>query len=113
LVYLSRGGSDARVVREFDMTQLAFINAGFTLPEAKSVTAWVDADWLFVGTDVGPGSLTSSGYPRTVLLWRRGTPLSEAEPVFEGEPGDVSGGAWADPHPGSARDVVQRWTDFF
>jgi prolyl oligopeptidase len=113
LVYLSRGGSDARVVREFDMTQLAFVNAGFTLAEAKSTTAWVDADHIFVGTDLGPGSLTSSGYPRTVLRWRRGTPLAEAEPVFEGEVNDVSVHASHDPTPGFARDVVQRWTDFF
>ena len=113
LVYLSRGGSDARVVREFDMTQLAFVNAGFMLPEAKSATAWVDADHIFVGTDLGPGSLTSSGYPRTVLRWRRGTPLAEAEPVFEGEVGDVAVDASHDPTPGFARDLVQRWTDFF
>jgi prolyl oligopeptidase len=113
LVYLSRGGSDARLVREFDMTQLAFVNAGFTLAEAKSTTAWVDADHIFVGTDLGPGSLTSSGYPRTVLRWRRGTPLAEAEPVFEGDVNDVSVHASHDPTPGFARDVVQRWTDFF
>ncbi len=113
LVYLSRGGSDAHVVREFDMTQLAFVNAGFTLPEAKSATAWVDTDHIFVGTDLGPGSLTSSGYPRTVLRWWRGTPLAEAELVFEGEVGDVAVDASHDPTPGFARDLVQRRTDFF
>src|SRR5262249_40258439 len=44
LVYLSRGGSDARVVREFDLTTREFVPDGFTLPEAKSDTGWVDVD---------------------------------------------------------------------
>ena len=51
---------------------------GFTLPEAKSEVAWRDPDSLFVGTDFGPGSLTDSGYPRIVKVWKRGTPLAEA-----------------------------------
>ena len=29
-------------------------------------------------TDLGPGTLTPSGYPRTVRRWRRGTPLDDA-----------------------------------
>jgi prolyl oligopeptidase len=113
LVYLSRGGSDARVVREFDLTSLSFVDDGFTLPEAKSDTAWVAAEEIFVGTDFGPGSLTSSGYPRLVRRWRRGTPLAAAEPVFEGGHDDVSVTAGHDPTPGYARDVVERRTDFF
>ena len=36
---------------------------GFSLPEAKSFIAWHDEDTLWVGTDFGSGSLTSSGYP--------------------------------------------------
>jgi prolyl oligopeptidase len=113
LVYLSRGGSDARVVREFDLDAVAFVADGFTLPEAKSNTSWVDADQLLVGTDFGPGSMTSSGYPRTVRRWRRGTPLAAAEPVFEGAERDVVVTAGHDPTPGFARDLVVRRTDFF
>jgi prolyl oligopeptidase len=113
LVYLSRGGSDARVVREFDLTQRAFVADGFTLPEAKSDTGWIDAEHIFVGTDFGPGSLTSSGYPRLIRRWRRGTPLAAAEQVFEGDVRDVWVAAGHDPTPGFARDVVARWTDFF
>ena len=33
---------------------------------------WIDADTIYVGTDFGPGSLTSTGYPRIVKRWRRG-----------------------------------------
>jgi prolyl oligopeptidase len=113
LVYLSPGGSDARVVREFDLAAREFVPDGFTLAEAKSDTGWVDVDEILVGTDFGPGSLTSSGYPRTVRRWRRGSPLATAEPVFEGAVEDVWVVAGHDPTPGFARDVVQRWTDFF
>ena len=113
LVYLSRGGSDARVVREFDLDAVAFVADGFTLPEAKSGTSWVDIDEILVGTDFGPGSMTSSGYARTVRRWRRGTPLEAAEPMFEGGERDVVVTAGHDPTPGFARDLVERRTDFF
>jgi prolyl oligopeptidase len=84
LVSLSRGGADAVVVREFDTIAKAFVSGGFTLPEAKSRVAWRDADTIWVGTDFGPGSLTTSGYPRVVKLWQRGTPLADATRIFAG-----------------------------
>ncbi|MFM7136996.1 MAG: S9 family peptidase, partial [Planctomycetota bacterium] len=74
LVSLSRGGADADVIREFDLATKQFVAGGFTLPEAKSRVAWRDEGSLFVATDFGPGSLTDSGYPRTVREWARGTP---------------------------------------
>ena len=83
IVSLSRGGSDASEIREFDLTTKEFVRSGFKLPEAKSGTAWVDANTLLVGTDFGPGSMTTSGYPRITKLWKRGTPISSATTVFE------------------------------
>ncbi|HOB33631.1 MAG TPA: prolyl oligopeptidase family serine peptidase, partial [Verrucomicrobiota bacterium] len=90
LVALSRGGADATVQREFDLTTKTFVAGGFSLPEAKSRADWRDRNTLYVGTDFGEGSLTRSGYPRLVKEWKRGTPLSEAKLIFEGEPDDVS-----------------------
>ncbi|BCB91373.1 prolyl oligopeptidase family serine peptidase [Phytohabitans suffuscus] len=113
LVSLSRGGADAVVVREFDLHRRAFVEDGFTLPEAKSDVSWIDADHIYVGTDFGPGSLTSSGYPRVVKRWRRGTALAEARTVFEGQVGDVSVNAGHDPTPGFERDFVGRHMDFY
>ena len=84
LVSLSRGGSDASVVREFNMRSRTFVSGGFELPEAKSRVAWEDHDTLLIGTDFGPDSLTDSGYPRIVKRWKRGQPLSEAETLFTG-----------------------------
>jgi prolyl oligopeptidase len=90
LVSLSPGGTDADVVREFDIPTGQFIASGFTLPDAKTNTTWVDRDHLLVATDYGAGSLTSSGYARIVKLWTRGTPLTSAKTVFTAEPADVS-----------------------
>jgi prolyl oligopeptidase len=90
LVVLSRGGADASVIREFDLKAKQFVTNGFYLPEAKSAVVWRNRDELYVGTDFGPGSLTSSGYPRIVKEWKRGTPLTEAKMVFEGKPEDVA-----------------------
>jgi prolyl oligopeptidase len=113
LVELSRGGADAAVVREFDLTTLSFVDGGFELPEAKSRVGWIDEDRIYVGTDFGEGSLTSSGYPRIAKEWRRGTPLSEATTVFEGKPDDVAAGAYHDPTEGFERDFVYRSLDFY
>jgi prolyl oligopeptidase len=90
LVSLSPGGGDAEEVRELDPETGSFVEGGFFLPTAKTNVAWRDADTLFVGTDFGPGSLTESGYPRIVKLWKRGTPLSTARTLYEGKPTSVS-----------------------
>ncbi|MDI6098165.1 prolyl oligopeptidase family serine peptidase [Actinoplanes sp. NEAU-A12] len=113
LVLLSRGGADAVVVREFDLRERVFVEDGFTLPEAKTSVSWIDADHIFVGTDFGPGSMTSSGYPRVVKRWRRGTPLSEARTVFEGHADDVLVRAHHDPSAGYERDLLIRLRDFY
>jgi prolyl oligopeptidase len=113
LISLSRGGSDATVVREFDMQARQFVTNGFELPEAKTDITWQDCDTVIVGTDFGPGSLTESGYPRLTKRWRRGQPLAEAETLFAGDPSDVSVGAGFDPTPGFERLLVSRSFDFF
>jgi prolyl oligopeptidase len=83
MVSLSRGGSDANEAREFDLKTGQFVKDGFRLPEAKISTAWVDANTLLVGTDYGPGSMTTSGYARIIKLWKRGTRLGSATPLYE------------------------------
>ncbi|WP_322857452.1 prolyl oligopeptidase family serine peptidase [Mycobacterium shigaense] len=113
LVNLSRGGSDAVIVREFDMITREFIADGFSLPEAKSQIGWADPDTVLVGTDFGPGTLTESGYPRIVKRWRRGTPLADAQVVFEGTPTDVSASVNADRTPGFERTFAGRTIDFW
>jgi prolyl oligopeptidase len=113
LIGLSRGGSDASIVREFDMLSREFVADGFQLPEAKSQVAWLDPDTVLVGTDFGADSLTDSGYPRVIKRWRRGTPLTDAETVFEGARSDVRVSASVDRTPGFERTVLGRALDFW
>lgn len=113
LVSLSRGGSDATVVREFDMRTRQFVADGFTLPEAKSRVTWADHDTLLVGTDFGSDSLTESGYPRIVKRWRRGEPLDQATTLFTGSTTDVAVTSGVDRTPGFERTLLYRAVDFY
>jgi prolyl oligopeptidase len=113
LVSLSRGGADATVTREFDLEKREFVTGGFYRPEAKGGMRWIDIDRAFVFTDFGEGSMTQSGYPRLVKLWRRGTPLAAAELVYEGLPNDMSIAGFHDDSPGFERDFVSRSIAFY
>ncbi len=113
MISLSPGGSDASVEREFDTTAKQFVSGGFSLPEAKSSVAWRDEQTLWVGTNFGPGSLTTSGYPRMVKLWTRGTPLSAARTVFEGKPEDVASAGNSEILSDGRYDVITRTPAFF
>ena len=113
LITLSRGGSDAAVVREFDMRTQEFVADGFQVPEAKTQISWEDSNSVLIGTDWGEDSLTESGYPRLVKRWRRGTPLDDAETLFSGSRADVLVAASRDHTPGFERTFLSRAVDFF
>ena len=111
LIRLSLGGADAVVVREFDLTSRAFVDAadgGFAIDEAKTSVDWVDRDTILVGTDEGPGTVTNSGYPMQVARWTRG---GERTVIFTGEPNDV--GVWSGYDVVDRRTVVTRALDFY
>ncbi len=113
LVFLSRGGGDAVEMREFDLLGNRFLPDGFRLPPAKLRADWRDADSLYVGTDFGPGSLTTSGYPRTARLWRRGEPLGSAPVLFETTPTHMSVAARRLESAVGDLDLVVEQTGFF
>jgi len=113
LISLSRGGADATVTREFDMESRKFVEGGFYRPEAKGSLAWIDENHVFVSTDFGPGSMTTSGYPRLAKLWERGTPMEQAELVYEGIDTDMSISAVHDDSPGFERNFVSRNLAFY
>ena len=113
IVYLSRGGSDATVAREFDANSKEFVKDGFYLPEAKGSVSWKDRDTVYVQTDFGEGSLTESGYPRITKIWKRGKPLSAAKTIFEGETTDVSVGCYVINTPERQYDVIYRGITFY
>ena len=103
----------AAIAREFDLVNKKFLADGFYRPEAKGALGWKDADTVYVYTDFGAGSLTSSGYPRIVKEWKRGTPLDSAKVVYEGKPDDMYIAAYHDDTPGFQRDFVSRTLAFY
>jgi prolyl oligopeptidase len=113
MIRLSRGGGDAAVLREFDATTKSFVEGGFYVPEAKASVSWKDENALWIGTDFGEGSLTSSGYPRLAKLWKRGTPLESAATIFEGSVDDVSVDAYSMHTPEGRYDLVTETPAFF
>jgi len=116
LIDLSPGGSDASVTRELDLVDKRFVPAdedGFVRPLAKGSLTWIDHDTVYVTSDFGPGSLTRSGYPRTVRRWTRGTPIADAEIVFEGEESDVAVGVSVSSMAGFEHHVFEQAPDFF
>ena len=113
LLDLSRGGADASVTREFDVSDKAFVAGGFSRPEAKGGMEWIDHDTVYVGTDFGDGSMTTSGYPRIGKVWKRGTPMDAATVAFEGEVGDVAAGTFYDDTPGHERHMAYRSLTFY
>ena len=113
LIALSPGGSDADVTREFDLTTKQFVEGGFFRPEAKGGLGWIDENTVYVFTDFGAGTLTSSGYPRIVKQWTRGTPLASAKLVYAGKPDDMYISALHDDTPGFERDFISRTLAFY
>jgi prolyl oligopeptidase len=93
IVHLSPGGSDAVVLREFDLATCRFVPDGFALPEAKSSIVWLDRDTLLLCSSLGTGMATRSGLARTIRLWRRGNDPLTASVVFETTEGSM--GVWA------------------
>ena len=93
IVHLSRSGSDAVVLREFDLSTREFVPNGFNLPESKSGIVWLDRDTVLLSSPLGHGMATRSGSARTIRLWRRGGDPLTALVVFETAEGSM--GVWA------------------
>jgi prolyl oligopeptidase len=94
ILMLSRGGADAVVLREFDLVARNFVTGGFALPEAKGGAVWLDRDTLLLSSALGEDRATSSGYARTVRLWRRGADPLSAPTIFETSADHMA--VWAD-----------------
>ena len=117
ILNLSRGGGDATVKREFDIGTRTFVPDGFTLPEAKGGAVkgaeWLDADTLLLSSAYGEGMATTSGYARTVRLWRRGTDVNRAPVIFETATDNISAFSSIDRTGASLRVWFVEWLDFF
>ncbi|WP_433122787.1 prolyl oligopeptidase family serine peptidase [Arthrobacter koreensis] len=113
LVILSPDGGDAARYREYDVEDRAFVPGGFDLPVAKTQVSWAGPDTLYVATDFGPGSMTTSSYPRTVRTLHRGEDPDFAELYFEVPEDHMMGYVHHDQTPGFERDVAVDIIDFY
>lgn len=89
LISLSDGGGDAVVTKEFDVNKKEFIADGFYIPESKGGANYIDMNTLLVSSDFGKGTMTTSGYPNQIKLWKRGTALKDAQLIHTGNLTDV------------------------
>jgi prolyl oligopeptidase len=87
LIRLSRGGGDAVVTREYDLKAKKLATDGFNLPEAKADSSYLDDDTVLYST--AKDGETTSSYARLAKQWKRGTAISAAVTLYEGEVGDV------------------------
>lgn len=113
LIALAKGGTDAKIYREFDMVSKQFVEDGFYIPEAKSRVCWLDQDTILIASDFGEGSLTQSGYPCEAKILKRGQRFEDAEPFFKGKQTDVSLFVSTSVRPESQYLTVTRSTTFF
>jgi prolyl oligopeptidase len=104
IVHLSRGRSDAQVLREFDLNAKTFVADRFNLPEAKGGASWLDRDTLLLFSPLGDGMATRGGFARTIRLWRRGENPLQAPVLFETS--EDSFGVWAHPDPDERQERI-------
>jgi len=110
ILSLSRGGGDAVVLREFDLSTCSFVSDGFQLSEAKGGIDWLDRDTLLLSSAFGgDGMTTTSGYARTVRLWRRGSGAAVAPVLFEIAPQSMVAWGSLDHTRASGEDVELVW----
>ncbi len=83
MVALSPGGTDANVIREFDLTTKKFVPDGFHLSLSKGSSEWLNDDALLVTRDYGSSTVTHCGYPRQMRKLSRGQKPEEAPVIFE------------------------------
>ena len=113
LVSLSPGGSDADVVREFDISTGQFVAGGFTVPESKNSVTWADHDTVLVAMAEGEGTVTRSGYARIVKEWKRGTPWSAASMIAEAAEAEIGIGPFAVMDGDTLRPAISRNVGFY
>jgi prolyl oligopeptidase len=89
LLRLSPGGGDEVEIREFDLDQAKFVEGGFRTPKARAFAEWLTPDQIMVEHTAEGAPKTMAGWPASVRLWSRDTPLGQAREVYAAEPSDA------------------------
>ena len=115
LISLADGGTDAEIVREFDIQTKTFVAGGFELPAGKQRISWVDKDTVYISREWTPGDMTDSGYAYITKRLKRGQKLEDAVEVHRGQKSDVSAGRYVlrDIDGTAVIDMAYRGVDFF
>ncbi|PBC00249.1 prolyl oligopeptidase family protein [Mesorhizobium sp. WSM3862] len=113
LLFMSPDGGDASEMREFDIATKSFVEDGFRAPASKSGFSWLDGDTVIVSAAFEDEDKTQSGYPRVIKLWRRGTKLEEATPIFEGEKNHLAVGGGVEFDGDKKHVMLGKTIDFF
>lgn len=113
LLFMSPDGGDASEMREFDIATKSFVEDGFRAPASKSGFSWLDRDTVIVSAAFEDEDKTHSGYPRVIKLWRRGTKLEEATPIFEGEKNHLAVGGGVEFDGDKKHVMLGKTIDFF
>ncbi|MFZ9002166.1 MAG: prolyl oligopeptidase family serine peptidase [Bacteriovoracaceae bacterium] len=94
LVFLSDGGTDKGVVREYNLEKKSFLKSkSFTFAENKFSITWVNEDEVLYGGDFGDNfGTTLSGYAKGIKSIKRGDDLKNSPYVYQGQESDV--GVW-------------------
>lgn len=88
LIRLSPGGGDEVEIREFDLDSGRFVDGGFRVPRSRAFAEWLDADTILIEHTVGDSPRTMAGWPATSRIWKRGTALADAKPVYQAKSTD-------------------------
>lgn len=83
LLALSEGGTDKNSIREFNVKTKEFVKDGFYFPKSKGGVSWLNENKVLMTRDFGEGTLTTSGYPRTVRTLERGQKIEDGKLIFE------------------------------
>ncbi|MGC6434182.1 MAG: prolyl oligopeptidase family serine peptidase [Crocinitomicaceae bacterium] len=71
LIYLSDGGTDENIIREFDVKSKSFVKKGFELPSGKGNVAWLNEDEILIARTFPNQPKTTSGYAKSVFKLKR------------------------------------------
>lgn len=89
MLSLSPQGGDEVELREFDLNAGTFVADGFRTAATRAFAAWMDKDRLLIEHGLNGAPTLPTGWPATVALWSRGTPLAAATVVYRAQPTDA------------------------
>lgn len=78
LIYLSDGGTDENIIREFDVKSKTFVTNGFELPSGKGNVAWLNENEILITRTFPNQPKTTSGYAKSVYKLKRNESIEKA-----------------------------------